>query len=62
MDLILALIADQIAHAGTAGVAKAEATLHERLRIRREREQPCDDLRLALAACYARRVQIGAED
>lgn len=49
-DLVLALIEDQIVHADLSGVAAAEERLHERLRIRREREQPCDDVRLALAS------------
>jgi hypothetical protein len=56
--LILAFVADNIAFAGMATVLRTEDRLHERLRILREREQPADDIRTALALCAARRTEL----
>lgn len=58
---ILAFVADNIAHAGMPTLAKVEDRLHNRLRILREREQPCDEIREALALCAARRTELAAD-
>ena len=60
-ELILAFVRDNIPHAGPATVARTIDRLHERLRILREREQPCDLIRDALALCEARRVELEAD-
>jgi hypothetical protein len=59
-SLILAFVADNIPHAGLATVLRVEDRLHDRLRILREREQPCDEIRDALALCAARRAELAA--
>lgn len=61
MNIALAFVADQLPHADLATVARVEDRLHNRLRILREQERPCDDIRAALAACHARRTQLAAE-
>lgn len=52
---------DMIGHASLADIARVEDRLHDRLRILREREQPCDEIREALALCAARRTELAAE-
>jgi hypothetical protein len=59
--LILAFVADNIPHAGMETVLRTEDRLHDRLRILREREQPADDIRTALALCAARRTELQAD-
>lgn len=62
MDLVLGIISDQIIHADLAVLSVAEDRLHDRLRLRREEGRSVDDIRLALAACHARRMQILGAD
>jgi hypothetical protein len=59
--LILAFVKDNIPHADLATVARTIDRLHDRLRILREREQPADPIREALALCEARRVELLAD-
>lgn len=59
--MILAFVRDNIPHAGLLTITKVEDRLHDRLRILREREQPCDEIREALALCAARRTELAAE-
>ncbi len=59
--LILAFVRDNIPHAGMATVLRTEDRLHNRLRILREREQSCDEIRDALALCAERRTELAAD-
>ena len=56
--MILAFVRDCVGYCDIPDIHKIEARLYERLRILREREQPCDDIRAALALCEARRLQL----
>lgn len=58
---ILAFVRDNIGHADIRGVCRVEDSLHDRLRILREREQPADLIRDALVLCAERRKELTAE-
>lgn len=60
-QVILAFVAEQLPHADAAAIARVEDRLHDRLRILREREQPCDPIRDALALCALRRQELAAD-
>lgn len=57
-EFILAFVRDHIPHADIAGICRVEGRLHDRLRILREREQPCDLIRDALVLCANRRREL----
>lgn len=59
--MILAAVQDTVGHADLALVASIEERLHNRLRILREREQPADEIREALALCAERRAELSAQ-
>lgn len=59
--VIFAFVADHVRDITTAAeLARVEDRLHDRLRILREREQPADLIRDALALCAARRIELSA--
>lgn len=60
--MIYAFVADHVRDLDTIGaIARVEDRLHDRLRILREREQPCDLIRDALVLCADRRRELTAE-
>lgn len=56
--IILAFVRDNIGHADIRGVCHVEDSLHDRLRILRERERPADLIRAALVLCAERRAEL----
>ena len=60
--VILSFVTDHVRDLHTIeAVARVEDRLHDRLRILREREQPCDPIRDALALCAERRAELSGE-
>lgn len=59
-EMILAFVRDNIATTGTDRLTLIESRLHDRLRILREREQPADLIREALALCAERRTELAS--
>lgn len=60
-DMIYAFVADHVGDLHTiAAISRVEDSLHTRLRILREREQPCDRIRDALVLCADRRRELSA--
>lgn len=58
--VILSFVRDHIGGADLRRVCQVEDRLHDRLRILREREQPCEPIRQALVLCADRRREIDA--
>lgn len=60
-EMIHAFVADHVRDLHTiAAISRVEDRLHDRLRILREREQPCDRIRDALVLCADRRRELSA--